>query len=55
MEESFTYRKPLQLFEENEIVKICAPMVRYSKLIDFYFFLFIEHRLSAAERNIYQN
>ena len=30
-EETFQYRKPLELFQENEIVKICAPMVRYTK------------------------
>lgn len=25
------YKKPLELFEEKKIVRICAPMVRYSK------------------------
>jgi hypothetical protein len=28
---SRVYKKPLELFEEKEIVRICAPMVRYSK------------------------
>ena len=27
----FNFKKPLELFEEREIVRICAPMVRYSK------------------------
>ena len=27
----FSFKKPLELFEEREIVRICAPMVRYSK------------------------
>jgi hypothetical protein len=27
----FNYKKPLELFESNEMVKICAPMVRYTK------------------------
>ncbi|KAJ8301245.1 hypothetical protein KUTeg_020232, partial [Tegillarca granosa] len=27
-----TWKKPLELFENGNIVKICAPMVRYSKL-----------------------
>lgn len=27
----FRFKKPLELFEEREIVRICAPMVRYSK------------------------
>ncbi|KAL9959864.1 hypothetical protein ACROYT_G033228 [Oculina patagonica] len=31
-ESVFTFKKPLELFEEKEIVRICAPMVRYSKL-----------------------
>lgn len=31
-EDEFKYKKPLQLFEEKKLVKICAPMVRYSKL-----------------------
>lgn len=31
-EEEFTWKKPLELFAEKEMVKICAPMVRYSKL-----------------------
>ena len=26
-----SFKKPLELFEEREIVRICAPMVRYSK------------------------
>ena len=25
------FSKPLELFAENKVVKICAPMVRYSK------------------------
>ncbi|RUS72918.1 hypothetical protein EGW08_019314 [Elysia chlorotica] len=29
--EGFRYSKPMDLFEEKEVVKICAPMVRYSK------------------------
>ncbi len=28
---NFEYTKPLQLFEQNDMVKVCAPMVRYSK------------------------
>lgn len=27
----FAFKKPLELFEERDIVRICAPMVRYSK------------------------
>lgn len=27
----FEYKKPLELFESNEMVKLCAPMVRYTK------------------------
>lgn len=27
----FTYKKPMELFESKEFVKICAPMVRYTK------------------------
>lgn len=27
----FTYKKPLELFESLPMVKISAPMVRYSK------------------------
>ena len=27
------WKKPLELFHEKEIVRICAPMVRYSKLV----------------------
>jgi hypothetical protein len=27
----YTYKKPMELFETQEFVKICAPMVRYSK------------------------
>lgn len=30
-ENVFGFKKPLELFEEKEIVRICAPMVRYSK------------------------
>ncbi|XP_015760550.1 PREDICTED: tRNA-dihydrouridine(20a/20b) synthase [NAD(P)+]-like [Acropora digitifera] len=30
--ECFIYEKPLQLFEEKKVVRMCAPMVRYSKL-----------------------
>lgn len=30
--ECFIYEKPLQLFEEKRVVRMCAPMVRYSKL-----------------------
>ena len=30
-EEEFVWKKPLELFAEKEVVKICAPMVRYSK------------------------
>ncbi|GFR72903.1 tRNA-dihydrouridine synthase [Elysia marginata] len=29
--ERFSYLTPMALFEEKEVVKICAPMVRYSK------------------------
>ncbi|XP_014663869.1 PREDICTED: tRNA-dihydrouridine(20a/20b) synthase [NAD(P)+]-like isoform X3 [Priapulus caudatus] len=29
---NFTWKKPLELFEGKDAVKICAPMVRYSKL-----------------------
>lgn len=29
--EEFTWKKPLELFAEKDMVKICAPMVRYSK------------------------
>jgi hypothetical protein len=25
------YKKPMELFETRDFVKICAPMVRYSK------------------------
>ncbi|KAL4226452.1 tRNA-dihydrouridine(20a/20b) synthase [NAD(P)+]-like protein [Mactra antiquata] len=31
-ESSFQWKKPLELFKEKDLVKICAPMVRYSKL-----------------------
>ena len=27
------WKKPLELFHEKEIVRICAPMVRYSKSV----------------------
>ena len=27
----FSYKKPMELFEQNQMVKICAPMVRYTK------------------------
>jgi hypothetical protein len=27
----FEYKKPMQLFESSNMVKICAPMVRYTK------------------------
>lgn len=27
----FQYKKPLELFNELEMVKLCAPMVRYTK------------------------
>ena len=27
------WRNPLELFEERDIVRMCAPMVRYSKLV----------------------
>lgn len=27
----FTYKKPMELFETSDMVKICAPMVRYTK------------------------
>ena len=30
-ENAFKFKKPLELFEEKEVVRICAPMVRYSK------------------------
>ena len=29
--EEFEYQSPLELFENKKLVKICAPMVRYSK------------------------
>ncbi|XP_064606472.1 tRNA-dihydrouridine(20a/20b) synthase [NAD(P)+]-like isoform X2 [Liolophura sinensis] len=32
LETGFDYKTPLQLFSEKKYVKICAPMVRYSKL-----------------------
>ncbi|KAH3880911.1 tRNA-dihydrouridine(20a/20b) synthase [NAD(P)+]-like [Dreissena polymorpha] len=28
----FNWKRPLELFSEKEVVKVCAPMVRYSKL-----------------------
>jgi len=31
VDDDFQWKTPMQLFEEKEIVKICAPMVRYSK------------------------
>ena len=30
-ESVFRFKKPLELFDERDIVRICAPMVRYSK------------------------
>ena len=30
-EDLFKYKTPLELFEERNVVRICAPMVRYSK------------------------
>lgn len=27
----FKFKKPLELFQERIVVRICAPMVRYSK------------------------
>lgn len=30
-EDLFMYKKPLELFEEKNVLRICAPMVRYSK------------------------
>ena len=27
----FEYKRPMELFASNEMVKICAPMVRYTK------------------------
>ncbi len=27
----FSYKKPMELFSDKKMVKICAPMVRYSK------------------------
>ena len=30
-ENAFKFKKPLELFEEKRVVRICAPMVRYSK------------------------
>ncbi|XP_059169138.1 tRNA-dihydrouridine(20a/20b) synthase [NAD(P)+]-like [Physella acuta] len=30
--QQFHYLRPLELFEQKDVVKICAPMVRYSKL-----------------------
>lgn len=30
-EDAFKFKKPLELFEEKQVVRICAPMVRYSK------------------------
>ena len=29
----FSYKKPMELFESKEMVKICAPMVRYTKYL----------------------
>lgn len=31
----FNYTTPLELFKEKKVVKICAPMVRYSKYVTF--------------------
>lgn len=28
----FTYKKPMEMFESGNMVKLCAPMVRYTKL-----------------------
>ena len=33
--ECFIYEKPLQLFEEKKVVRMCAPMVRYSKWVQY--------------------
>lgn len=30
--ETFEWKTPMQLFQDNSLVKVCAPMVRYSKL-----------------------
>jgi hypothetical protein len=27
----YDYKKPMELFSESNMVKICAPMVRYTK------------------------
>lgn len=32
--ECLNYLKPMELFEEGKLVKICAPMVRYSKYVN---------------------
>ncbi|XP_046578362.1 tRNA-dihydrouridine(20a/20b) synthase [NAD(P)+]-like [Haliotis rubra] len=32
LETEFTWKKPLELFSEKKVIKMCAPMVRYSKL-----------------------
>lgn len=32
-DDDFQWIRPLKLFEEKKIVKICAPMVRYSKYV----------------------
>lgn len=29
----FSYKKPMELFQELEMVRICAPMVRYTKFV----------------------
>ena len=31
LDTEFEYQSPLSLFENKKLVKICAPMVRYSK------------------------
>jgi hypothetical protein len=33
----FEYKKPMELFERSNMVKICAPMVRYTKFDSNYF------------------
>ena len=33
--ECFIHEKPLQLFDEKKVVRMCAPMVRYSKWVQY--------------------
>ena len=46
------YEKPLELFANKNLVKICAPMVRYSKWVNFYFPLSVKLFLSFWENKL---